>query len=47
MAAEHTAKSSHRNVIDLAKAWPYSARIFWRFSGMRRLRRMKRERATI
>ncbi|OYX02889.1 MAG: hypothetical protein B7Z12_11205 [Caulobacter vibrioides] len=33
--------------MDLAKPWPYSARIFWRFSGMRGLRRMKRERATI
>jgi hypothetical protein len=60
MAPHHRAKLSHRNVIDLGKPWPYSARIFWslgawrshdpqhwEMSGMRRLRRIQRERATI
>jgi hypothetical protein len=47
IGSQHRAKLSHRNVIDLRKPWPYSARIFWEFPGMLRLRRMTRERATI
>ncbi|PHY19434.1 hypothetical protein CSW59_10565 [Caulobacter sp. BP25] len=46
MGPQHRTKLPHRNVIDLRKPWPYSARTFWRFLGMR-LRRMPRERATI